>query len=64
MHGEGTGKHLLQNNLSILISYVDKPLRLFLACLLPFLSLFLPTADVTQTQFGIFFFFLLFRTVP
>lgn len=26
MYGEGTGKHLLQNNLSILISYVDKPL--------------------------------------
>lgn len=47
------------------MSHVNKPLRLVLSFLLPFVSLFLPACDVTQTQIDfLFFFVLLFRTVP
>lgn len=55
---------LLENDcyrmMSILMSHVDKHLRLVLAYLLPFLSLFLLIADETQTQSEVWFWFWFF----
>lgn len=53
--GRVTGKQLLQNNLLILMSHVTKPLGLVLSFLLHFVSLFLPSLDVTQTQIDFLF---------